>query len=246
MLDTNQILKLASNYEESCVNSLIKLARIKKLPNGKYRVVSMKGKNLGTYNSRSAAVKRLQQVEFFKNRDVSHADDEKIIDLTGATDFGLSAIMREMKQKASNEQVRCFLSLYNKYFNKAVKNKLQKPDNVALQNSLIDFNKLHKIKVKKKLVKSAAVSELGDPVAVGTYLANIVRFTLNRIPVDKRQNAIESLRRKFYSLNANELAQKNLVPTSSIGQAITFVKHILFNHDAVYIRSVIDNIVRSL
>lgn len=206
----------------------------------------MKGKNLGTYDSRSAAVKRLQQVEFFKHKDMSHADDEKVINLTDATDFCLSAIMREMKQKASNEQVRYFLELYNKCFNKAIKNKLQKPENVALQNSLIDFNKVHKIKVKKKLVKSAAVSELGDPAAVGRYLANIVRFTLNRIPIDKRQNAIESLRKKFYSFNANEIAQKEMPNTASMGQAITFVKHVLFNHDATYIRAVLDNIVRNL
>jgi hypothetical protein len=34
----------------------------------KYRVVSAKGKNLGTYTSREDAVKRLKQVEFYKNQ----------------------------------------------------------------------------------------------------------------------------------------------------------------------------------
>lgn len=34
-----------------------------------YRVVSHTGKNLGTYRSRTAAVKRLRQVEYFKYLD---------------------------------------------------------------------------------------------------------------------------------------------------------------------------------
>lgn len=33
----------------------------------KYRVVSEKGRNLGTYSTRSEAEKRLQQVEMFKH-----------------------------------------------------------------------------------------------------------------------------------------------------------------------------------
>lgn len=249
MYDTDYILKLAGSYENSCIQGLIKIARIKKLPGGKYRVVSMKGKNLGTYNSREGAEKRLKQVEYFKHVDNSSADDsddENVIDLMNAVDFSYSAIMREMRQNASKDQVRLFLTLFKKEFDNAVKSKLQKPEKVALQNSLIKFNKKHKIKVKKKLVKNAAVSELGDPIQVGKYLADIVRFTLNRIPLELRAKAIESLRKKFYSFNANEIAQKDLPPTSAIGQSITFVKHVLFNHDAQYVRDVLNNIVRNL
>lgn len=249
MHDTNQILQLADNYYHSCTQDLIKLARIKQLPGGKYRVLSQKGKNLGKYDSRAAAEKRLKQVEYFKHKDELEADDsadDKVIDLMGAVDFSFSAIMREMRQKASKEQVLQFLKLYKVQFDKAVKNKLQKPEKIALQNSLIKFNKLHKIKVKKKLVKNAAVSELGDPILVGKYLADIVRFTLNRIEPEKRARAIESLRNKFYSFNANEIAQKDLPPTSAIGQSITFVKHVLFNHDAHYIREVLNNLAGNL
>lgn len=46
--------------------SLIKLSFIKKLK-GKWCVVSKKGKSLGCYGSRKAALKRLRQVEFFKH-----------------------------------------------------------------------------------------------------------------------------------------------------------------------------------
>lgn len=210
MHDTNHILQLAESYYQDCLQSLVKLARIGKLP------------------------------------DDDSVEDEKVIDLMGADDFSYSAIMRQMRQKASKEQVREFLKLYKKYFDKAVKEKLQKPEKVALQNSLIRFSKTHKIKLKKKLVKNAAVSELGDPVLVGKYLADIVRFTINRIEPEKRTRAIESLRNKFYSFNADAIAQKQMPDTSAIGQSITFVKHVLFNHDAHYVKEVINNLVRNL
>jgi len=40
---------------------------IKKDKSG-YKVVSKKGKNLGSYKTRAEAVKRLRQVEFFKRK----------------------------------------------------------------------------------------------------------------------------------------------------------------------------------
>ena len=52
--------------EEFC--DLVKLSYIRKLPNGKYRVFSEKGKNMGTYDSRKGALKRLRQIEFFKHK----------------------------------------------------------------------------------------------------------------------------------------------------------------------------------
>lgn len=216
MKTVNEILQLADTYEKECFQGLVKTARIRKLPGGKYRVPC----------------------------DSNATDD--VIDLMDADDFSFSAIMRKMREKASKEQVREFLKLFKVQFDKAVKNKLQKPEKVALQNSLIKFHKIHPIKVKKKLVKNAAVSELGDPILVGRYLADIVRFTLNRMGPDKKAKAIESLRRKFYSFNVNEIANKNLPPSSAIGQSITFVKHVLFNHDPQYVRDVLNNLVRNL
>lgn len=217
MRTVNEILQLADSYEKACLQDLVKLARTKKLPNGKSRL-----------------------------KDQSDADDTKVIDLMDADDFSYSAIMRKMRQKASKEQVTEFLKQYKNYFDKAVKSKLQKPEKVALQNALIRFNKIHPIKVKKKLVKNAAVSELGDAAMVGKYLADIVRFTLSRLPPDQKVSALDSLKKKFYAFNVNEIANKNLPATSSIGQSITFVKHVLFNHDAQYVREVIQNLVRNL
>lgn len=246
MKTINEILQLADAYEKGCFQGLIKVARIRKLPDGKYRVLSEKGKNLGTSNTKGEAEERLRQVEYFKHRDQNSADDFEEIDLRDADDFSYSAIMRKMREKASKEQVRKFLRLFKAQFDKAVKSKLQKPEKVALQNALIKFNKIHPVKLNKKLVKNASVSELGDPVLVGKYLADIVRFTLNKMTPDTRAKAIENLRRKFYSFNVNEIANKNLPPSSAIGQSITFVKHVLFNHDAQYVRDVLNNLVRNL
>lgn len=253
MQDINHLLQLATSYESSCVDSLVKIAKIRKLPGGKYRVLSEKGKNLGTFNSREKAKKRLQQVEYFKHLDSGNAEDSEnaednssVIDLTKAVDFSYSAIMREMRKEASKEQVRLFLALFKKEFDKAVKNKLQKPEKIALQNCVVKFSKKHKIKINHKLIKNASVSELGDAALVGKYLADIVRFTVNKIPLERRQKAIDSLRKKFYAFNADEISQKNLPVTSSIGQSITFVKHVLFNHDPMYIREVLNHLVNNL
>lgn len=248
MHDINHILQLANSFEKDCLQGLNKLAFIRKLPSGKYRVLSENGKNLGTYDSRSAAEKRLKQVEYFKHvdKDDANAADDKAIDLTNIDDFSFSATMRKMRQNASKEQVRQFLGLFKKCFDKAVKEKLQNPEKVALQNSLVKFNKIHKIKLDKDLVKNAAISELGDPSLVGKYLADIVKFTLHRIEPEKREHAKESLRKKFYAFNADELAQKEMPTTSAIGQSITFVKHVLFNHSPYYIREVLNHLVRNL
>src|ERR1035441_6059216 len=186
MHDTEHLLKLADSFYQDCLQDLVKLAVIKREPGGKWSVRSMKGKSLGKYDTKEEAVQRLRQVEYFKkHKDKAKADDvavadEKVIDLTDADDFSYSAIMRMMRKKAEKEQVKQFLTLYKNEFDKALKKNLQKPEKVALQNSLIKYNKLHKIKVKKKLVKSAAVSELGNPAMVGRYLADIVKFTLMR------------------------------------------------------------------
>lgn len=244
MNNVDNILSLANNYHDSCLE-LIKDAYIKKMPSGKYRVLSEKGKNLGETDSMSAAKNRLRQIEYFKHKDENKTED-KDLDLSDVEDFGYSAFMRKMRQKGSKEQVKAFLQIYKKHFDKAVKDKLQKPEKVALQNTILKLNKLFKIKVPKKMIKKAAVTELGNPVEVGQYLANIVKFTLNRISPEKRPGALNTLKRKLYALSESEISSKNMPASSAMGQSITFVKHVLFNHDPHYIREVLNNLVRSL
>jgi hypothetical protein len=245
-MNTHDILKLSQEYEITC-QQLVKIAIIKKMPDGKYRVLSEKGKNLGTYPSKTQAQKRLKQVEYFKKLDQSEADDpNSLIDLTDIEEFSYSALMRKLRKKASPEQVLLFLKYFKQQFDKAVKVKLQKPEKIALQNSLVAFNKKYKVKLPKKMVKNAAVSELGNAILVGKYLADIIRFTLSKVPVEKRGKAINSVKQRIYTLNEREISMKNLPATSAIGQSITFVKHVLFNHDPIYVREVINNLVRNL
>lgn len=250
MTNTNNLLKLASTYEEQCIQSLVKIARIRKLPDGRYRVLSQKGKDLGTYRSQKAAEKRLRQVEFFKHLDKSKADDEgkpvEPIDLTDADEFSYSAIMRKIRQKASPEQVKLFLKLFKMQFDKAVKGKINKPERVALQNTVIKFHKVHPIKLDKKMVKCAAVAELGDADQVGQYLASIVHFILAKLPPAKRPRAAQLLKHKFSVLSENAIAGKHMPNAAVYGQAITFVKHVLFNQDATYIRDVLNSLSRNL
>lgn len=246
MTDIEYILKLADNYYNNC-QQMVKVSRLRKLPNGKYRVVSQEGKNLGTYKSREAAKKRLKQVEYFKHFDHSNSEDKSsIIDLTGAEEFTYSAIMRKLRKEASNEQVLVFLKIFKQQFDLAIKKKLQKPDKVALQNAMVKFNKIHKVKLDKDLVKNAAVSELGTPEQIGKYLSDIVKFTIARMPLEKRPVALNKVKQKFYAMHENEIASKNLPDSSAIGQSITFVKHVLFNHDPHYIRDVLQSLVRNL
>jgi hypothetical protein len=224
MVNSNDLLTIADTYQAVC-NQLLKEARIMKMK-GKYRIVSEKEKNLGESDT--------------------HSVDDSELDLTDIEEFTYSALMRKLRQKASKEQVRLFLTLYKKFFDKAVRDKLQKPEKVALQNAFVKFKKTVNIKVPKKMVKNAAVSELGDAAAVGAYLANIVKFTIQRISPENRAKALDSLKNKLYALNESEISNKNLPASSSMGQSITFVKHVLFNHDAHYIREVINNLVRNL
>jgi hypothetical protein len=247
MKNVDEIVQLADNYQQCC-QEMVKIARVRKLPNGKWRVLSQKGKNLGTFDSERAAKKHLKEVEYFKHLDKSNVEDDisLVIDLTKAEEFAYSAIMRQMRQKAPKNQVKIFLKLFKLEFDKAVKNKLKKPERVALQNALVKFDKIHKIKLDKKLIKNASVSELGDSVAVGTYLANIVHFILNRVPSDKRLQARDNLKQKFALMGESEIASKHLPDSAAIAQSITFVKHVLFNHDAGYIREVLNSLVSAL
>lgn len=238
----NNLIEEVEKFAQAC--QLEKTAKIRKMPNGKYRVLSEKGKNMGTYNSREGAKKRLRQVEYFKHFDHAAADD--IIDLTDIDEMAYSAIIRKLRQKTSDEVVQVFLKIFKQEFDKSVKHKINTPEKVALQNTLVKFNKLHKIRLDKKMVKSAAVSELGNAEQVGKSLADIVKFILNRLPSDKKQKAVENLKNKFRNLDASEIADKITPESAALGQSITFVKHVLFNHDTTYIQAVLNALVASL
>jgi hypothetical protein len=47
-------------------------------------------------------------------------------------------------------------------------------------------------------------------------------------------------------MNESEISSKQLPESSALGQAITFVKHILFNHDSRYVKEVLLSLSRDL
>lgn len=242
----DNLINISDNYSQQC-QQLVKLAKIKKLLNGKYRVLSQTGKNLGTYSSKENAKKRLKQVEYFKYLDTLEAKDKKEeIDLSNLEEISLSSLMRELNKKATKDQVKKFLKIYKLHFDECIKNKIKNPSQTALNHSLIKFGTLYNIRLNKKLVKNASITELGSPVTVGNYLANIVKFILTKISPAKRQSSINKVKQKIYNLNENELATKKMPASSSLGQSITFVKTVLFNQNPKYIRDVLNNIVKFL
>ena len=244
-MNKDDLLKISILYADRC-QGILKFAKIRKLPSGKYRVLSRTNRNLGTYSTKKGAEKRLKEVEYFKYLDTLDLKEKKEIDLSDLEESSLSAFMRELNKKADKEQVKKFLEIYKHHFDQAIKNKVKKPDMVALKHSLIKLNNIYKVKINKKITKTAALEELGDARVVGNYLANIVKFILNRISPAKRQRSIDKLKTKFYYLNENDLSTKKMPASSSMGQSITFVKTVLFNHNPKYIRDVLNNLIKYL
>jgi ferritin len=94
---------------------LIKLAFIRKLPNGNYRVFSEKGKNMGTYKSLSGAKNRLRQIEFFKHQAnffTNLIKQAKEHDVT-FTYSGLLRFLRKEKPELVVEFMQKFLQAFN-------------------------------------------------------------------------------------------------------------------------------------
>lgn len=232
------IVALADKYYKASL--LIKTSFIRHLPNGKWRVVSRKGKNLGTFDTREEAVKHLQQVEFFKHKKASN----NIIDLTNIDSLSYSAVMRELRKECDPEIVKEFLAIYKCCFDSLINYNMDNAPELALISALQLFGQEHPLKIKME--KKATTAPLGEATRVGQYLADIIKFTLNRIPPNKRAKAINTVLLKIYSLNEHELSNKQLPSSSSMGQAITFVKHVLFDQPSNYIREVLNNIVAYL
>lgn len=207
---------------------VVKLAFIRKLPNGKYRVVSRKGKNLGTYDSKSSAEQRLKEVEFFKHK---NATKEEKPELT------YSSIMRFLNKNCDPETINDFQKTFKENFDRLYLAGEEEPENKALEIALTTLDK-----IKKK----ASAIDLGDPEQAGGHLAQIVRFLLTRINPEKRAKAIQTMRKKIYYLNEYNIAGKKTPPSSSMGQSLTLLKTILLEHNPQYIRAVLNAIVRSL
>lgn len=98
----------------------------------------------------------------------------------------------------------------------------------------------------QRILALGSALELGDPDIAGKSLADIVLFLLKRIPAHQRPNAIRKMLIKFRTMNSEEIASKDMRPFSSMGQSISFIKNVLSGHDPLYVRRVLDAIIRNM
>jgi hypothetical protein len=208
---------------------MIKIAVIKKLPNGKWTVKSMNGKNLGEYDTKEEAVKRLRDIEYFK----SHPKKRK----KKAEEVSYSSVMRKLNKDSEPTVMEKFQKEFKKSFDEGILAGEEEPENAALD---------HALEAIKNIEKSASAIDLGNAEAAGAYLANLVKFLLRRISQERRAHAIDSMKKKIYYINEYNIAAKKTPPSSSMGQAITLIKTILLEHHPEYIRNVLNSIVRNL
>jgi len=100
--------------------------------------------------------------------------------------------------------------------------------------------------LQPKLIKSAQIVNLGDPDYAGKYLSDIMKFVMQRISEENRPKSLLSLKNKILNFNEVELSEKKTPASAAIGQCITFLKHILINHNPQYIRAVLNSIAKYL
>jgi hypothetical protein len=220
-------------------NELVKISFIRKLPDGRFRVFSENGKNMGTFPTQEKAKKRLRQVEFFK---ITKASVDEGIDLTEIDAFTYSAIIRELRKSERPEVVEEFLKIFKSLFDKEILKGKEINEEALLMRTIKYLDAIFKIKINENFVKQAASIDLGDAETSAKYIADFIRFFIRRIKPEARPKALRNLADKIFRLNENELSNKKMPASASLGQSITFVKNILIEHNASYIREVLNEV----
>lgn len=228
ILSIPQIEKFAEEFYNFS-SGMEKLAFVRKTDNGKWEVVSKKGKPLGTYDTKTQAVKRLRQIEFFKHKKASEKNPT----------LSYSAIIRLLNKECDEDTVKKFQTLFKKKFDELYLSGNEEPEDEAMEFAISSV---------EHFTKNANAIEMGNAEFAGKRLSDLVKFLLRRIPeVDgKRSKAIQSARKKLYMINEYDLAGKKTPPNSAIGQSIGICKTILLEHPPEYIRNVINALVRNL
>jgi peptidoglycan L-alanyl-D-glutamate endopeptidase CwlK len=227
---------------------IVKIAYIRKIPGNKWRVFSEKGRNMGTYNSESAAKKRLRQIEFFKHQnadDHNSAKDGKVINLTDIDAFTYSAIIRKLRE-LEVPTLKVFLRLFKIQFDQAVLAGDKHPDKTALKKSLIEYNQINKIKLPAGSIKTAALSDYGSPEQIGRTLADIVKFELYKFKPESRDKVLQNIKNKITNMNYIEMSGRKMPVSATIGQIITFIKTALLGQPPQLIRRVMLSILQNL
>lgn len=226
---------------------MIKLSYIKQLSDGKWRVYSRSGKNLGTYNSKSKAEKRLQQVEMFKHM---KKDEEKkkrkkafvsIIDSFNNVDETktFSSVMRDIN-KDNPDDVKDNMRLFKETFDNALINDIDEPDKVAL----IKMLRRKKASDNTMFKFAQTIVEMGDPILAGKTIANVIKFLIRNLPESQRNNSLKTLRDRVISLSEYEISSKEVPPSAALGQSVAFIKNMLSGKNPNYVRNVLSNTVK--
>lgn len=235
---------LSELYHDKLIS---KISFIKKTPNGKWVVVSRKGKILGTYKTKTEALKRLRQIEFFKHKKASQ-------------DITYSSLIRDISKKYDEDILLQFRKIFKKHFDAALLDGKENPEKIALEASVEFVNKLednddNELNILNAeaynyltdaFVKLSEPNTLGNPQAVGEYLSNLIKFILRKIHPDNRNKSINNLKNKIYLLDEHSLARKKMPAAASIGQSLVIIKHLLFGKDPNYIRAVLNSIAQNL
>jgi hypothetical protein len=153
----NSLKELAIKYENKYLNAIsrlemMKIAFIRKMPNGKWRVLSEKGKTLGTYFTKEQAVTRLRQIEYFKHKKKKKrtaGDELGPIDLTSLEELAYSGVMRELRKQCDVEAVQEFLKIFKKVFDALVMNGEENPAEKAMPVTIVMFGKNHNIELNE-------------------------------------------------------------------------------------------------
>ncbi len=96
-------------------------------------------------------------------------------------------------------------------------------------------------------IKLAVLSlEMENPISAGRSIANIIKFLLNRIPIEYRQKMINNMRYKILALNPMNISIKTMPPTAALGQGITFIKTVLQGKPTSFISSTLKEISKAL
>lgn len=224
----------AEEFSNSCGEGvLVKTAVIKKLPNGQWTVMSLKGKPLGKFKTKQEAVKRLRQIEYFKNHKKKKA----------SKDNSYSSVMRELRKSYDEDTINKFQHHFKTLFDQALLSGSSGPEDEVLEDAMRCITAEDDMRAMKKM---ASAIDLGNPEYAGKYLSDVLKFVMRRISQEKRVKSLENLRKKIYYLNEYEMASKRVPASSAIGQSITLLKHILLEHDPKYIRTVLNSVVKHI
>jgi len=236
---------------------MIKLSFIRKLPNGKYRVVSKKGRNLGTYTTLEEAKERLRMVEWFKHKSKfkKKASETTIsTNLNSIKELTYSEIHRQLRQSGDETILEGFRSVFKFYFDLYCYKYPDKCEIMAISKTLnilhaiqpIQLEDRHASNIISGLVKTAEPVNLGDPKIAARYLSDFIKFLLRRISPESRTRSMQNLATKIQNLNELDIASKKTPVSASIGQSITLVKNVLTNQNPQYIREVLKEIANHL